>query len=81
MLKFSKYTEVKSALFSLFDLLKIVSEILGIDKEVQFEEKDYHGHYIRTPYSYKKRAEFKYSPNKHIDIGKGILELIKEIKK
>ena len=44
-----------------FDLLKIVSEILGIDKEVQFEEKDYHGHYIRTPYSYKKRAEYKYS--------------------
>ena len=64
-----------------FDLLKMVGEILGIDKEVQFEEKDYHGHYIRTPYSYKKRAEFKYSPNKHIDIGKGILELIKDIKK
>ena len=64
-----------------FDLLKIVSEIMGIDKDVQFDEKEYHGHYVRTPYAYKNRSEFKYTSNKHIDIGKGILELIKDLKK
>ncbi len=64
-----------------YDLLNVVSEILGIKKDVKFEEKDYNGHYVRTPYAYKKRSEFKYSLNKYVDIGKGILEIINDLKK
>ncbi len=64
-----------------YDLLNMISEIMGIDKKVEFEEKNYLGHYIRTPYAYKERFEFKYSSNKHIDIGQGLLELIKSISK
>ena len=64
-----------------YDLLNMISEIMGIKSKVQFEEKDYLGHYIRTPYAYKERFEFKYISNKHIDIGQGLLKLIKSISK
>jgi UDP-glucose 4-epimerase len=60
------------------DLLHMIAEILGDGYTVEFGEK-YSGHYIRTPYSYKKDFAKKYIPPTHIDLGQGILELIKEI--
>jgi UDP-glucose 4-epimerase len=62
------------------DLLHMIAEILGEEYVVKFGE-EYNGHYIRTPYSFKKDFAKKYIPPMHIDLGQGILELIKEIEK
>jgi UDP-glucose 4-epimerase len=58
------------------DILKMLAEILGIEKEVNFENKEYSGHYIRTPYAYQKKVGRKYIPSTHVDLGQGLLQLI-----
>ena len=62
------------------DMLKMLAEIMGIDKEVQFENLPYPGHYIRTPYSYQTKLGRKFIPPMHIDLGQGLLQLIQIIK-
>lgn len=61
------------------DLLKMLSEILGINRPVEFESDDLTGHYIRTPYSYKNRIGRKYISPMHVDLGQGLLQLIRQI--
>lgn len=61
------------------DLLKMLAEILGIPEAVEFEEKDYLGHYIRTPYAYQPKLGRKYSPPLHVDLGQGLLQLIEDV--
>ena len=63
------------------DLLKMLAEILGIPQAVEFEETDYAGHYIRTPYAYQPKLGRKYAPPIHVDLGQGLLQLIGEIQK
>lgn len=63
------------------DLLKMLAEILGIPQAVEFEETDYAGHYIRTPYAYQPKLGRKYVPPIHVDLGQGLLQLIGEIQK
>jgi UDP-glucose 4-epimerase len=62
------------------DLLKMLSEILGIDDAVEFTQTEYAGHYIRTPYAYQPRLGRKYVPPMHVDLGQGLLQLINELK-
>ena len=62
------------------DLLKMLSEILGIADAVEFTETEYAGHYIRTPYAYQPKLGRKYVPPMHVDLGQGLLQLINEIK-
>ncbi len=63
------------------DLLKILSEILGISEDsIEFTEGEYVGHYIRTPYAYRPKFGRKYIPPAHVDLGQGILQLIEIIK-
>jgi UDP-glucose 4-epimerase len=61
------------------DLLKMLAEILGMPQAVEFEETDYAGHYIRTPYAYQPKLGRKYVPPMHVDLGQGLLQLIGEI--
>lgn len=61
------------------DLLKMLAEILGIPQAVEFEETDYAGHYVRTPYAYQPKLGRKYVPPIHVDLGQGLLQLIGEI--
>ena len=61
------------------DMLKMLSEIMGIQKEVEFENLHYAGHYIRTPYAYQTRLGRKYIPPMHVDLGQGLIQLIEEI--
>ena len=68
-------------LLKMFDLLNMVKEILGLKKNVKFRKQKYTGHYIRTPYNYNPSIGKKYVPSLHVDIGQGILDLIKEVKK
>lgn len=58
------------------DMLKMLAEILGMEKEVTFENLDYAGHYIRTPYAYQNKLAKKFIPPVHVDLGQGLLQLI-----
>ena len=62
-----------------YDMLSVLSEILNFNKKINFENKQYKGHYIRTPYSFSKKIANKYVPQKHIDFGQGLLNLIEYI--
>ena len=63
------------------DLLKMLSEILGLPNDVEFIATDRPGHYVRTPYAYQPRLGRKYVPLMHVDLGQGLLELIDEVQK
>lgn len=62
------------------DMLKMLAEILGIEKDVQFDNFPYAGHYIRTPYAYQTKLGRKFIPPMHVDLGQGLLQLIADIK-
>jgi UDP-glucose 4-epimerase len=61
------------------DLLKMLSEILGLPQDVEFVEKK--GHYVRTPYAFRPQLGRKYVPPMHVDLGQGLIELIEDIQK
>jgi UDP-glucose 4-epimerase len=61
------------------DLLKMLAEILGIPEAVEFEQTEYPGHYVRTPYAYQPKLGRKYVSPMHVDLGQGLLQLIDEI--
>ena len=62
------------------DLLQMLAEILAIPSErVEFVDKDYPGHYVRTPYAYQPKLGRKYIPPMHVDLGQGLLQLIADI--
>ena len=61
------------------DLLKMLSEILGITEEVEFSEEKHTGHYVRTPYAYQPKLGRKYVLPMHVDLGQGLLQLIDEM--
>lgn len=64
------------------DFLKMIAEILMINpKKIHFKNKSYPGHYVVTPYSYLPKPGKKYVPNKTIDLGQGIIDLIEFIKR
>jgi UDP-glucose 4-epimerase len=64
------------------DFLKMLAEIMGLSEEaVNFKEAEHIGHYVRTPYAYQEDIGRKYMSPLHVDLGQGLLNLIKEIKK
>lgn len=62
------------------DLLKMLAEILGITREVEFVDGAQPGHYARTPYAYQPKLGRKYMPPLHVDLGQGLLQLIDEVR-
>lgn len=62
------------------DLLKMIAEILGITREVEFLDGEQPGHYTRTPYAHQPKLGRKYIPPLHVDLGQGLLQLIDEIR-
>jgi UDP-glucose 4-epimerase len=61
------------------DLLKMLAEIMGLPDSVDFRNQSYAGHYVRTPYAYLPKLGRKYSPQLHVDLGQGLLQLIDEV--
>lgn len=60
------------------ELLGMLAEIIGLPKSsVQFSRTEYEGHYIRTPYHYEPELAEKYIPETYIDLGEGLLEIIR----
>ena len=66
--------------FRVYDVMKMISEILGKKHKLKFSDKKKGGHYSRSPYSYQARIAKKYTPNFYYDMGQGILQMIGEIK-
>ena len=66
----------------IIDMLKTLAEIMGMPEEkIVFSDEPQTGHYIMTPYSYSSDIGKNYIPSKHIDLGKGLLQLIHMINK
>lgn len=63
-----------------YDLLKMLAEILGRSNSVEFVESEQAGHYVRTPYAYQPKLGRKYVPPMHVDLGQGLLQLIDEVR-
>jgi UDP-glucose 4-epimerase len=63
-----------------FDLLKMLAEIMGNPNAVDFRNEEYAGHYVRTPYAYLPKLGRRYTPLLHIDLGQGLLELIDDVR-
>jgi UDP-glucose 4-epimerase len=61
------------------DMLEMLSEILGLKNAVEFVSDKQFGHYVRTPYAYQPRLGRKYVPQLHVDLGQGLLELVRYI--
>lgn len=62
-----------------YDLLKMLGEMLKLEGALKFSEKHDTGHYVRTPYSYNPRVGLKYSPPYHVDLGQGLLQLVEYV--
>src|SRR5487761_2663349 len=54
------------------DLLKMLAEILGMTKSVEFIDGHLPGHYVRTPYAYLPKLGRKYVLPMHVDLGQGL---------
>lgn len=69
--------------YRLKDIIQIVSEILGKKIKVNFSNKlnTDNGHYHYTPYNLIEHESKKYTLPFHVDIGQGLIDTIKEIKK
>lgn len=63
-----------------FDLLKMLAEILGKPNSVEIFDTVQDGHYVRTPYAYQPKLGRKYVSPMHVDLGQGLLQLIDEVK-
>ena len=63
-----------------YDIMKMISEILGKKHKLKFQDQTKGGHYLRTPYSFQPRVAKKYTLNFYYDLGQGILEMIGHIK-
>ena len=62
-----------------YDVLKMLAEILGNNYTVEFNDDHQIGHYIRSPYALKNNIGKKYIPTIYTDLGQGLLELIHNI--
>lgn len=64
-----------------YDLLKMLGEILKISKNVKFLNKKYIGHYTVSPFTYTPKPGKKFIFSSNIEFRKGLLDLVKSIKK
>jgi len=61
------------------DLLVMIKEILGNKPKIEYKKCDYPEHYEVTPYTFSPKLAKRLMANNYVDMGQGILELIKEI--
>jgi UDP-glucose 4-epimerase len=62
------------------DLIEMIFEIAGVEKNVEYSEDDTRAeHYKLTPYRYTPKAATKVVPSQYVDLGQGILNLVEEV--
>ena len=69
-------------IYKIVDLLSMIKEIIQ-DKSIKINcNNDYPNvHYTMTPYTFNPKYGKKIFPEKHIDFGQGLLQIIEEIHK
>jgi len=62
------------------ELIELIFEIAGKEKNVTFKGEGREGyHYTMTPYRYTPKQARKLVPDEFIDLGEGVLEIVEEI--
>ena len=62
------------------ELIELIFEIAGKEKEVIFRGEGREGHhYSMTPYRYTPKQAQKLIPDEFVDLGQGVLEIVEEI--
>ena len=62
------------------ELIELIFEIAGKEKEVIFRGEGLEGHhYGMTPYRYTPKQAQKLIPDEFVDLGQGVLEIVEEI--
>ena len=73
-------TVTGSQILSSKDMMDLIFEIAGKKSDIVLTDTDRKGyHYNLTPYRYTPKQAFKLVPSEFIDIGQGVLELVKEL--
>ncbi len=66
---------------SLSEVAAMIFEIAGFEQNISFPDDDrWKDRYNITPYRYTPKRAMKLIPNKFVDIGQGILDLVEEIR-
>jgi UDP-glucose 4-epimerase len=63
------------------DLFRMISEILGREVTVRYQDDPNSGHYQITPYSFMPKIGRKLTPPLSVDLGQGILRVMEEAHK
>lgn len=63
------------------DLLRMISEMLHNEVEIEYLDERIEEHYEITPYTFRPRVAKKYIPNIQLDLGQGILDIIYDVYK
>ena len=58
------------------DLLDMINEIFDNKIKINYNKKQYSGHYQLTPYTFKPVVALKLTPKNYYDLGQGILDCI-----
>jgi len=61
------------------DLIRMITEMLEVDVDVECLNEHLEGHYHITPYAFRPRVARKYIPQAQRDLGQGILETIHDV--
>lgn len=61
------------------DIIRVISEILDKDIEVEYSNQSSELHYDVTPYTYKPRSNYKLVNDFYHDLGQGLIECLEEI--
>ena len=70
-----------SQVFNSKELLQMIFEIAGKKYKVNFSKKENkNDHYALTPYKYVPDEAYKLTPDRYIDLGQGILDIIEDVK-
>ncbi len=73
-------TVTGSQILSSKEMMDLIFEIAGKKSDIVLTDTERKGyHYNLTPYRYTPKQAFKLVPSEFIDIGQGVLELVKEL--
>jgi UDP-glucose 4-epimerase len=61
------------------DMLKMISEMLGGDIELNFKATSPAGHYVQTPYNYMPKLGRRLIRQTYIDLGLGLLDYLQHL--
>jgi len=63
------------------DVLNMIKEIIGEDITLEYNTHTHSSHYEITPYTFNPKLGKKYSPELHIDLGQGLLQIMNLVHK